>query len=207
MNCAQIDERLLAVTAAGPPPAFDAAELAHLGACPRCRERAESAAAVFAGLAGAPRAASPGPEYWGSVVPRLRQRLESGSPGAPRRWDIAVRTAVMPAAAAVVIAIVLATGALRTPGTPGTEGSAGSEALAMLSDAELHELRLAGTATGLLDAAETNGGAEWTIADFLLDLASEEGDAVLYAVAEPEDLLAVVDDAEFAEIVSLLDQQ
>jgi hypothetical protein len=110
----------------------------------------------------------------------------------------------MPAAAAVVLAIVLVSGALRTPGTT---RSAGADALASLSDAELHELRLFGTATGLLDAAETNGDAEWTIADFLLDLASEEGDAVLYAVAEPEDLLAIVDDTEFAEIVSLLDQQ
>lgn len=207
MNCDRIDERLLAVTAAGPPPAFDAAELAHIAECPRCRERAETAISVFAGLAGAPRASSPGPEYWGSVVPRLRRRLEPESRGATRWWDRAMRTALMPAAAAVVLAIVLSTGALRTPGTPGSEASAGTEVLATLSDAELHELRLAGTATGLLDAAETNGEAEWTIADFLVDLASEEGDAVLYAVAEPEDILAIVDDAEFAEIVSMLDKQ
>jgi hypothetical protein len=107
----------------------------------------------------------------------------------------------MPAAAAVVLAIVIVVAAVRTPDGVGTAS------LASLSDAELHELRLAGTNNGLLEAAETNGDAEWTIADFIADLVSEDGDTALYAVVEPEELLPHVDDAEFAEIVSLLENK
>jgi hypothetical protein len=36
---------------------------------------------------------------------------------------------------------------------------------------------------------------------------SEDGDTALYAVVEPEELLPHVDDAEFAEIVSLLENK
>jgi hypothetical protein len=202
MNCERIDQRLLGMTGADPQPAFDAGERDHIRECPRCREREAEAVDAFARIARSASAdAPPGPEYWGSVVPRLRRRLDSEPRWIPRSWDAAIRTALMPAAAAVVLAIVIVVAAVRTPDGVGTAS------LASLSDAELHELRLAGTNNGLLEAAETNGDAEWTIADFIADLVSEDGDTALYAVVEPEELLPHVDDAEFAEIVSLLENK
>jgi hypothetical protein len=202
MNCERIDERLLGVTAADPQPAFDAGERDHLRECPRCREREAEAVAAFARIARAASAeAPPGPEYWGSIVPRLRLQLDPEPRWIPRSWDAAIRSALMPAAAAVVLAILIVVAAVRTP------DGAGTASLASLSDAELHELRLAGTSTGLLEAAEMNGEGEWTIADFIADLVSEDGTTALYAVVEPEELLPHVDDAEFAEIVSLLENK
>jgi hypothetical protein len=214
MNCGRIDERLLGVTAAEPEPAFDAAELEHLRECPRCRERAAEASAAFARLTRAASSeAPPGPAYWASIVPRLRRRIGVEPRDISQRLGNPVIVKWMvPAAAAVVIAIVAVVSLVRMPERAGAD-SAGpgtpdkATTLASLSDAELHELRLSGATSGILETAETIGAADWTIADFLSDLVSEEGDSVLYAVAEPEDLLTRVDDAEFAEIVSILERK
>lgn len=215
MNCERIEERLLESTAADPRPAFDAAELDHLGTCPRCRAREAEASAVFARLArAASSVAPPDPGYWASVVPRLRRRIGAEPRGVPRPGNPLVVRTLMPAAAAAVLAIALLVAINRTPESAGTvdsdaivPGPVGPEALASLSDAELQEFRLAGATTGLLESAETSTAADWTIADFLSDLISEDGDSVIYAVAEPEKLLAQLDDAGFAEIVSILEHQ
>jgi hypothetical protein len=206
MNCDRIDDRLLSMTSADREPAFDGEEREHIRACARCRERTSEAVAMFARLAAASgpqgsRPDAPGPAYWTSIVPRLRQRLEAGPRGAYRWWEPAIRTALMPAAAAVVLAVFLVISAVRAPVTGPTV------ALSSLSESELHDLGLAGSTTGLLEIAETTGASEWTVADFISDLVSEEGDTVLYAVADPEEILPHVDEEQFTEIVALLEHK
>jgi anti-sigma factor RsiW len=201
MTCERIDERLLGMTAGAPLPAFDAEEESHLDACARCRERVLSARAVFAALGDAPREVPPGPAYWASTVPRLRRRIDASAEGGFLRLTPALRNALLPAAAGLVVAIVLATSVLLVP-RPGM-----LETLATLSDSEIHELRLSGARTGLLETTEAGVAVDWTIADFISDLISEQGDTLLYAMADPEEVVARLDDESFAEVVSMLERK
>ena len=57
----------------------------------------------------------------------------------------------------------------------------------------------------LLEPVESNGGAELSAAEFIADLLSDDGEQLLHALADPEELLRDVDDEQFTEIVSLLD--
>ena len=201
MNCKHIDERLLSMSPGAPAPSFDAGEMDHLRSCPRCTERAEAVVAVFAAMAAAQAEPRPGPGYWGSVLPRVRRELDARREGPGFRMGPALRNALMPAAAAVALAILAALAVVRAPVAGGRENLAG------LSEAELHELRLSGASTGLLQSTEMNRGSEWTVADFISDLLSEQGDTVLSTVADPEELVTHLDDERFAEVVSLLEKK
>ena len=209
MSCHQIENRLLTMTAAGPAPAFDDGDRAHLERCPACRALADAALAVRA--AGGPTAGpshDPDPRYWGTILPRLRARIadrESGPFGGRFAGLLpAARSAMMPAAAALV-AVLAALALLRSP-----EETASTEAsmlLGSLDEAELHDLGLSGSSLGLLEPAETPGAEGWTLAEVLTDLVSEEGDDALFAVAEPEELVPHLDDERFAQVVELLDRR
>lgn len=200
MNCRAIREKLASVTADAPVPAFDAAELGHIARCAACRELAAEWAGMGERIASAAAGRAPAPEYWASVVPRLRRRIDAGPrwPGAV--MAPAIRSALMPAAAAIVLAILLPLAAVRGPGS-------GAELLGSLSDAELRDLRLDGSYAELLDQAGNGAGSHGTLSDFLTDLISEEGIASVSGLVDPVDLLPDVDEARFTEIVGVLERQ
>ena len=200
MTCIRIDERLLQLTAPDHIPEFSAEEREHIGTCARCRELVAETTGSYSRIARSSTEHRPDPTYWTSILPRIRER--SGRSESRVAWPVTPGTAraFMPAAAVIVFAILLSVIAVEPP----VDVTAG-EILATLSDAELYELRQSGKYTGLLEPAETNGEEETSLADFIADLLSENGQERIYALVDPEEVLHQVDDAQFTEIVSNLE--
>jgi hypothetical protein len=201
MNCKLIEEKLLSLTAADATPVFSPGERDHLRNCPACRKLEAEMTGAFGRIARAGVQKSPDPAYWSSIVPRFRENVSRR--GDMPWWSVSapVVRALMPAAAVIVVAVLLS----RVSFTPPPAGT-GAEYLATLSDSELYELRQSGKYTGLLEPVETNVGSETPVADFIADLLSESGASDLYAMVEPEEVLRQVDDEQFAEIVTLMDK-
>ncbi len=129
MNCRQIDERLLAMTAAETVPSFSAGELDHVATCARCRERSTETTAAFARIGRAAAERQPDPSYWPSVLPRIRERAGTGE--SRLAWLIrpAFARAFVPAAAVAVLALLFS---VVTTGPPAKV--AGGAMLSTLSD-------------------------------------------------------------------------
>ncbi len=200
MNCLQIDERLLTLTAVAPVPSFSDDESEHLRLCPGCRERLRMTTSALAGIARASGEPLPDPSYWPSILPRVRERSETSGASPARYFRPAVVRMFAPAAAVAVLAILLSVVTDRPPVTVG-----GGDLLAVLSDDDLYELRQSGRDAALLEPADANGGVEPSVSEFIADLLPEETEQAFAAFVDPEELLRHLDEEQFTEIASLLD--
>jgi hypothetical protein len=202
MTCAMIDEKLIGLTAAGGAPEFTGEEREHIGRCARCAAVVSELEGVGERISAASRVRPPGPEYWASILPRLREKTGPAGASRPAPAIPAFARGILPAAAAIVAAILLSVTGVDPPDRAGADGS-----IAALNEAELYDLRQAGRNAGLLEPAESNGAAENGISELLAEILSEKGEDALHAIAEPEDLLREVDDRQFAEIVGMLEHR
>jgi len=200
MNCAEIRNTLT-----GLPGEFREEEIPplvreHLESCIHCGEYARNELSLRERINVAGRVASPGESYWGTILPRVRERTTRRPfPDALTEWFGSARF-VMQGAGLAAIAMFLLTVNITSPPVPGS-----TLTIASLTETELLDLNSSVRYTGLLDHSSESGTENVsTLSDFLAELLAVDEGADLFASVDPELVLDEVDDASMGEIVDLM---
>jgi len=200
MNCAEVKNIL-----SGLPGEFRAedippAAMEHMKSCVRCRDYALKERSLRERISVAGRVVPPGESYWGTILPRVRERTARRLLAETlTEWFGSARF-LMQGAGLATIVIFLLTVNVTTPPAPGS-----ALTMASLTETELLDLSSSVRYTGLLDHSSENGEENVsTLSDFLAELLAVDEGADLYASVDPGLVLDDVDDASLGEIVDML---
>lgn len=172
----------------------------HLAVCDGCRAWFGRARELEATIADIPDVEGPDAAYWVSIVPRLRDGIESRR----KAGRSLPESLVLRFSAACVLLFLLYLMAATPPGRVDLR-----EAVTTLSGNELYDLQQAQKYSGLLSVYE-NGSAAGdgnSITDLLGELISDEPLAVYYAALDPADVVRSMDESEFSAFVDLLEKK
>jgi hypothetical protein len=200
MNCAEMRNLLT-----GLPGEFREEELSpagreHLKSCSRCRQVFLNEHSLRERINAAGRMAPPGEPYWGTILPRVRERTTRRRFGDRLTELFGSARFVMQGAGLAAMVLFLLTVNITDPHVP-----APAVTIASLSETELLDLRSSVRYTGLLDHSTERGEENVsTLTDFLAELLAVDEGADLYASVDPELVLDDVDDASLGEIVNIL---
>ena len=180
-------------------PGVTADVSAHLATCKPCTSEVAELRDMMVTMEQS-KVAPPSPPYWGSILPRLHERLEGKDRQRIPDWVMRI---LVPASAALLLVVIL------LKGYDELEMSASSyftSMMAQLPDSDLTRLADAQTLSIVTDATLSTSQESMSDKELLKSIITSDERDQLYAQLDPVTVLNTLSDEEADALVNILEQ-